>query len=303
METPAPSSDPDRSWTRAFASHGRQWQDFRYVYPVLSRRSRGLSVGINLNPSGLCNFDCVYCCVDRRGGLDQLDRQVDIDVLSDELDQMLHQIAQGAIWEVEPFNSVPNAYRRLNDIAFSGNGEPTLSRQFLPACEHVVKLKQKHELDDAQVVVITNATCLTQPEVEQALTLLDSHGGEVWAKLDAGDAHLFQQINRSSVAFGRVLEQISACGQRRPMVIQTLLLRYQGMVMGRQGIADYVGRIRELLDQGCQIKRIQLYTIARSTAEADAVPLESSEMDHYAELVRHRLGELPIEVFYSPKLD
>lgn len=319
--TPEPSATP--SWTRAFASHRRQWQDFHYVYPVLSRRSRGLSVGINLNPSGRCNFDCVYCCVDRRsqpsgrgssgpdaqvsqgdqGSLSALDRQVDVDVLAHELDRMLHEVATGAIWQEPPFDTVPDAYRRLNDIAFSGNGEPTLSRQFLPACRQVVKLKAKHQFDDVRVVVITNATNLTHPEVEQALSLLDDQGGEVWAKLDAGTAAYFQQINRSSVSFDRVLSQIAACGQRRPVVIQTLLLRYRDQVMGREGIEQYTRRIRELLDQGCQIGRIQLYTIARPTAESQALPLESSELKYYADLVRDRLRELPIEVYDAPRTD
>ena len=37
----------------------------RFVYPVLSRRSGGISLGVNLNPDKVCNFDCIYCQVDR----------------------------------------------------------------------------------------------------------------------------------------------------------------------------------------------------------------------------------------------
>jgi hypothetical protein len=36
-----------------------------YVYPVISRRAGGLSIGVNLNPDKVCNFDCPYCQVDR----------------------------------------------------------------------------------------------------------------------------------------------------------------------------------------------------------------------------------------------
>src|SRR5208337_5154664 len=46
--------------------HSRQFEQNLYVYPVLARRSRGISVGINLNPDTVCNFGCVYCQVDRR---------------------------------------------------------------------------------------------------------------------------------------------------------------------------------------------------------------------------------------------
>ena len=45
--------------------HERQFEGSRFVYPVLSRRSGGISVGINLNPDKVCNFDCVYCQVNR----------------------------------------------------------------------------------------------------------------------------------------------------------------------------------------------------------------------------------------------
>ena len=47
------------------AQHARTYQQNRFVYPVLSRRSGGLSLGINLNPDKVCNFDCIYCQVDR----------------------------------------------------------------------------------------------------------------------------------------------------------------------------------------------------------------------------------------------
>ncbi len=45
--------------------HDRTFDAYRFVYPVLSRRSRGMSVGVNLNPDKVCNFDCIYCQVDR----------------------------------------------------------------------------------------------------------------------------------------------------------------------------------------------------------------------------------------------
>ncbi|HNC96138.1 MAG TPA: radical SAM protein, partial [Myxococcota bacterium] len=49
-----------------FADHRRDLGDNRYIYAVVSRRARGLSIGINLNPDKVCNFDCPYCQVDRR---------------------------------------------------------------------------------------------------------------------------------------------------------------------------------------------------------------------------------------------
>ncbi|MEX0791938.1 MAG: radical SAM protein, partial [Pirellulaceae bacterium] len=46
--------------------HERGFEANKFVYPVLSRRSKGISLGVNLNPDKRCNFDCIYCQVDRR---------------------------------------------------------------------------------------------------------------------------------------------------------------------------------------------------------------------------------------------
>ena len=37
--------------------HPREYANFTYAYPVLSRRSGGVSIGVNLNPDKICNFD------------------------------------------------------------------------------------------------------------------------------------------------------------------------------------------------------------------------------------------------------
>jgi len=34
----------------AWRHHARRWKNNRYVYAVVSRRSRGISIGLNLNP-------------------------------------------------------------------------------------------------------------------------------------------------------------------------------------------------------------------------------------------------------------
>src|SRR5688572_26115790 len=67
--------------------HQRRFDDNRFVYPVLSRRSRGLSIGVNLNPDKVCNFDCIYCQVDRTRQSET--RFVETEGLLAELDDML----------------------------------------------------------------------------------------------------------------------------------------------------------------------------------------------------------------------
>ena len=115
------------SWA-AVQDHTRHFTDFTFVYPVISRRSKGLSIGVNLNPDKVCNFDCIYCQVDRR--TDSETRFVDIDQLTGELDKMLQLVTTGALYETDKFQDTPGPLRRLKDIAFSGDGEPTTYKNF-----------------------------------------------------------------------------------------------------------------------------------------------------------------------------
>src|SRR3954447_19190160 len=100
--------------------HRRTFAENLYVYAVVSRRSKGVSIGVNLNPDKVCNFDCVYCQVDRTTPGE--DKQVDIARLHDELETMLDLVASGELFLHPRFQQTPLRLRRLNDIAFSGDG-------------------------------------------------------------------------------------------------------------------------------------------------------------------------------------
>lgn len=76
-------------------------------------------------------------------------------------------------------------YRRTNDIAFSGNGEPTTYPELAEAIQLAADLKRSHELDEVKTVLITNASHLARPSVIRGLEVMDAANGKVWAKLDA----------------------------------------------------------------------------------------------------------------------
>ncbi len=285
------------SLRRVFASHPRTWRSFDYVYPVISRRSRGLSIGVNLNPDKVCNFDCIYCCVDRAEAPAR--RDVDLTQLEAELDRMLQLAVDGELWQQPEFADVDAAYRRINDIAFSGDGEPTAFPRFGEACEIAIRLKQRHDLDAAKLIVITNATLLDRPAVEAALQRLDEHGGEVWAKLDAGTEHYYQQVDRSPIQLDRILSNILACGRRRPLVIQSLFMLVNGEAPPTAEIDAFVQRLRELVEGGCRVSRVQIYTVARWTTEDYVKPLHRAQLDDIAERLRESLPQLEVEVFYG----
>jgi wyosine [tRNA(Phe)-imidazoG37] synthetase (radical SAM superfamily) len=279
-----------------FTQHSRHWHDNRYVYPVISRRSKGLSIGVNLNPDKVCNFDCVYCCVDRT--VPPAVRKVDLDSLRDELDRMLGWEASGEIYQVEPINAAPPELRRLNDIAFSGDGEPTSYPRFEDACRITAELLEKHGLGSAKIVVITNATLLDRPAVAKAMEYLDGHNGEIWAKLDAGTEAYYRTVERTSIPLARVLANIAAAGRVRPIVIQSLFMQIRGIGPDDAEISAYVERLKELIAQGCKIKLVQVYTVARGTAEAYVSPLPNGQLDSIA--ARVRAAGLAVEAYYGP---
>lgn len=278
-------------------SHPRLFRDNKFVYPVLSRRSRGISVGINLNPDKVCNFDCIYCQVDRRSAA--VTRFVETERLLAELDETLELVQSEAIYGDQRFESIPAPLRRLNDIAFSGDGEPTTFRNIPDIVQRVAALKRKRGLDAVKLVMITNASMFHRPGVQRALATLDANNGEIWAKLDAGSEAYFQLIDRTTIPFQRIVENIREAARVRPLVIQSLFMRVDGQGPSAEELAAFCARLHEMIDSGGMLDRVQIYTIARRPAETYVTPLSTAEVDAIAAEVVTRVG-VPVERYYGP---
>lgn len=285
---------------KAHLDHKRSWYDFDYCYPVISRRSKGVSLGVNLNPNKICNFDCVYCEVDRIHAPRRKD--VDLDQLEREMAALMDLVVSGELYEVPPFDSARPEQRRLNDIAFSGDGEPTMAKEFAECVERLAKLKAVKGLHDCKLVLITDSTLLQAPGVIKGLELLMADHGEVWAKLDGGTETYYREINRSKVSFEKILDNILATARRWPITIQTLLLEWKEQGPSEAELDAYVERLKAVLAQGGRLQGIQLYTVARATPEPEARPLRAQLLDQCADRIRKGLPGLPIEVFYGPDL-
>ncbi len=292
--TPSPP-DPQRGTS----DHRRQWRECRYVYPVIARRSKGLSIGVNLNPEKVCNFGCVYCQIDRRTPRDL--SGVDIAVLRRELRYALLEALSGNLWEEDRFADVPDELRRVNDIAFSGDGEPTCLPNFDAAVRAAVSAKEEFGREDIKLVLITNASRLDAPQVRRILPQFDRHNGEIWAKLDAGTDEFFQRVNRPYpvITLRHVLENIRGVARERPVVIQSMFFRLEGAEPPDSEIDAYTRHLREIVDSGGRIKLIQLYTIARPPASATAAALPDDRLDALADRVRAALPDVPVEVYYG----
>ena len=286
------SNDPTPD---VFRDHRRDYGTFRYAYPVVSRRAGGLSIGVNLNPDKVCNFDCVYCQVDR--GVPGGPRGVDIAVLEAELDALLDDALGGQLWEQPRFAATPAALRRVRDFALSGDGEPTTEPRFGEAVEAILRRRQARGLDGTQVVLITDASSLHHARVRRALERMDAHGGVIWAKLDAGTGAHYARVNRTQVPFHRVLRNLAECAAARPIVVQSLFFRMRGAGPEPAEIEAYIERLREIEAAGT-VAEVHLYTIARRPAEPWCAALPPPELDAIAARVRVDV-RAPVRTFYG----
>jgi wyosine [tRNA(Phe)-imidazoG37] synthetase (radical SAM superfamily) len=278
------------------AQHERRFETNRFVYPVLSRRSRGLSIGVNLNPDKVCNFDCIYCQVDRTRQSET--RFVEMGSLLEELDDMLAFAASGEIYKTSKFVATPAELRRLNDMAFSGDGEPTTYRNFDEIIEQCAALKRRHGLDDVKMVLITNASMFHRPHVQRGLRILDENNGEIWAKLEAGTEEYFKLVDRTPIPFQQILDNIASAAKVRPLVIQALFMRVVGEPPSGAELAAFCDRLCEITAAGGRIKLVQVYTVARRPTEEFVTPLSDAEVDAIVALVERRTG-IQAEAFYG----
>jgi wyosine [tRNA(Phe)-imidazoG37] synthetase (radical SAM superfamily) len=270
------------------AHHERSFHANRFIYPVLSRRSGGISVGVNLNPDKVCNFDCIYCQVDRTTQSET--RFVELDALLVELERMLRMIISGQLYATPEFSQTPETQRRLNDIAFSGDGEPTTYRNFDEIIAACAAIKDRLGLADVKMVLITNASMFHRPHVERGLAILDAHQGEIWAKLEAGTDAYYQVVERTTIPFRQILDNITAAARVRPLVIQALFMRIDGQAPPPAELEAFCDRLNEITASGGKLKLAQIYTVARRPAESFVTPLSNAEVDAIVELVRRRTG-------------
>lgn len=258
----------------------------RYVYVVRSRRSGGLSVGINLDPRKSCNFDCVYCeVVDRRTtGLPPGRPPIAVSDVADEL--------SGVLAALRAASDPPR------DIAFAGEGESSTFAGFLPLARLVFEARDEAGLGSIPVVLITNGSGLARPEMIEAHDLFAARGGVFWIKLDAGTEAFYRAVCRTEVPFARVLANLLAAARRHPVVVQSMFFRSDALGSPREAeLAAWAGRLADVARNGGRIPAVQVYTVARDTIEPGIHPLRAEELEAIADVARAALPAARVETY------
>ena len=272
--------------------HSRDSAGLLYVYPVVSRRAGGVSIGINLNTNNACNWACLYCQVDNltRGG----PPAIDLGRLEAELAGFLESTLHGDFMQRE----VPPEARRLMDIAFSGNGEPTSAPEFAEAVERVgAVLARFGQIGQLPIRLITNGSLLHRPDVQAGIWRLGELGGEVWFKIDRAEAADVSEINGVPLLPGKIARHLEICAGLAPTWVQTCWFALDGKAPSATARDAYCALLQPLASR---LAGIHLYGLARPSMQPAASRLSrlpAEELALFAEEINKKTG---IKVTVSP---
>ncbi len=274
-------------------NHNRNITGLTYVYPVLSRRAGGLSIGINFNINNACNWRCIYCQVPelKIGAAPSCD----LNLLAKELRLFLNDVLHGDFYDRM---EVPNEQRVIKDIAIAGNGEPTSLENFDVAVSMIGDIATELGIfPDSHFVLITNGSLIHRPTVQAGLKVLKDFGGEVWFKMDSGTPEGRALVNHSAQTNEAVLKNITLAAQICSTKIQICLVDYQKNVFlanEHTGFLKFLVVIRAVT----AIKNVTIYTLARPSQQPEAIdlqPMPLEIMQNFAQDIR----ELGFDVFVT----
>jgi pyruvate-formate lyase-activating enzyme len=256
-----------------------------YVYAVRSRRTGGVSIGVNLSPNNACNWRCAYCQVP--GLARGKSPHIELDRLEAELEEVLTRGVRGELVA----NGQSGA--AMKDVAFSGNGEPTTSPDFSFAVERVGRVLERMKLA-LPVILITNGSMLGKEHVQAAVQRLGGLGGRVWFKLDRATAQGILDVNGTRVLPSRHLARLRVAAALCPTWVQSCFFARRGEVPPEAEIDAYVAAVGGLVREGVPIRGALLYTLARKSEQpggGELGALDAQWLDTLA--ARLRIAGLP----------
>ena len=237
------------------------WSDIVFG-PIHSRRV-GTSLGINLLPVNgkLCSFDCIYCeCGAMSSGAPRKDRK-------------MPSLAQVSDAMSRRFKELHDEGVKVDSISFTGNGEPTLNKDFPEIIDKTVEFRDKY-FPAAVISVFSNSTTLEKRGVFEALMKVDNR----IMKVDCSDEQLLNVINKPSGTYRleRVLKNLERFNG--DFILQTMF--FKGNVDGCEfdltapalvaGWSDIVRRLHPA--------KVMAYSLDRDTPVAGLMKISSERL-------------------------
>jgi wyosine [tRNA(Phe)-imidazoG37] synthetase (radical SAM superfamily) len=265
----------------------------RFVYVVLCPRAGGLTIGVDLTP----DTEGVFASDDGDVHCDAASsvHPMDVDAMEAELSEALALVRSGEIRKLAPYRLLPDDLVKLRHVALSGELEPTLAPEFPEALQAVIHVRALSGPSFLKLVLVTNGAGLDLPRVQHSLRHL-TRSDEIWIKLNGGTQAYINQVNRGNLCLEKILSNIVALGQERPVIIHSLFPAIHDSEPPQQEIERYANRLRELKQQGAEISMVQIYSATPSMAGAEFRHLPLRALSRIAATVRQVAG-LRAEVF------
>lgn len=220
--------------------------------PIPSRRF-GLSLGIDLSPGiKQCNFDCLYCELEKNKPTDSYLSIISPQTILSEL------------------NSALNEFENLDVITITANGEPTLYPHLSQILAGVNERKGQ-----AKSLILSNGSTIDQPEIQDTLLGFDI----VKLSLDCVSATCFKKLDRptKTLDMEKIIEGMYAFRQRYKGLMVLEILFVSTLNDSEEEIALLKKAIRRIGPD-----RVDIGTIDRPPAYA-VKPLDGQSLMEIAE--------------------
>ena len=256
--------------TLTTTDHDRDSAGMTYVYPVVSRRAGGVSVGVNLNPNNACNWRCIYCQVPElvRGG----PPAIDLAVLEAELRTMLEAIVHGDFMA----RQVPEGMRRLNDVAISGNGEPTTAAEFPTVVGLIGRVLADFDLlGKIKLVLISNGSQAGKAAVQAGLQAMAALNGEVWFKFDRATRAGLLAVNDTETDPDRHFQRLATVASLCPTWVQSCFFACDGEPPTAAETEAWLAMLARAAAERVPLRGVLLYGLARPSLQPESTRLSA----------------------------
>lgn len=145
--------------------------------------------------------------------------------------------------------------RQIDNITFSGNGEPTIHAQFEELVDIAKKLKEEYS-PNARLGILSNSSTVCLEKVRRALAKLDFK----IMKLDAGEPETFHKTNRpcSGVDYRTIVDGLKSL---KNVTLQTMFVDGSISNIGEREVSEWSDRVGEIKPVEAQI-----YSLHRPSA-------------------------------------
>ena len=248
------------------------------IYGPVSSRRLGVSLGINLLPSGykLCSFNCIYC---------QYGWTIKPTLSLNHQAQDLPRPADVSAALAASLQRRAKRKARLDAITFCGNGEPTLHPDLAEIVVAAKGLRDQY-FPLAKLAILSNSSTLGRNEVRDALEMLDLK----IMKLDAGTEELIHRLNAPAPPF-YLGDIVAGLKSLKDVILQSIFVQGRVANTDPDSLEYWLEKVREI-----RPTLVQIYTLDRPPAESRLWKVNLPTLQWIARQVRWRAG-VPAEVY------